>query len=245
MGESREMRRRAAGALAVVAIVAAAVLAFAGNPIPVVVAAAEEVLPEANTDGVLAYACLTAGGTYDICVTNPATGDFANVTNTGGLNETDPTWSPDGRAILAVSSASGGNNDQPQAPGDGELVRIDVTDPTNPGPIRGTGIQGFAPDWGPDGDLVFSRFSYPPPYHNRAPIEVVFTRYSEIWSASTASERFSARAATCGATPRGARTGSRSSPASARASHSTARRRRGVSCSGSRPPHGRHPVHSI
>ena len=181
MGESREMRRRAAGALAVVAIVAAAVLAFAGNPIPVVVAAAEEVLPEANTDGVLAYACLTAGGTYDICVTNPATGDFANVTNTGGLNETDPTWSPDGRAILAVSWASGGNNNQPQAPGDGELVRIDVTDPTNPGPIRGTGIQGFAPDWGPDGDLVFSRFSYPPPYHNRAPIEVVFTRYSEIW----------------------------------------------------------------
>ena len=179
MRDERAMRRRGVGVLATVAIVAAAVLVVGAETPNAVVDAAAETLPDATTDGVLAYACVTAAGTYDICVTNPATGEAVNVTNTAGINETDPTWSPDGRTLMAVSWTPGGNNIRPQAPGDGTLVKIDVTDPTDPGPILSTGIKGFAPDWGPRGDLVFSRFNSPPPFHNRAPIDVVFTRYSE------------------------------------------------------------------
>ena len=173
------LRIRHLAALVAAALVVSVVVAVDDVTSPTA-DAAEEVLPVSSVDGVIAFACFEETG-YDICVTNPATGAFVNVTETAGIHETDPSWSPDGRKIIAASWSVGGTS-QLDTPADAELVTIDVGDLTDPGPIRSTGIRGFAPAWGPDGNLAYARYiGDEGPFHNRYPIEVMFARYSEIW----------------------------------------------------------------
>ncbi|MGK2950649.1 MAG: Ig-like domain-containing protein, partial [Acidimicrobiales bacterium] len=158
------------GALLVLGV-AAGTLALAPAP----VAAAEGDLDLTGVDGVLAYTCHVGDG-YDICLERPSTGEWWNITETPGVNESDPSWSPEGDRLVAVrwDPAAAGNHNAFQ-PAASELVTIDVSDPEDPTTTT-TGITGFMPAWGSGGRIAFSRFQFPEATWNRAPIETVVAK---------------------------------------------------------------------
>ena len=122
--------------------------------------------------GTVAYEC---GG--DVCITDLDRGDRINVTNTPGWIESDPTWTSDGRTIVAVQAPNETRLFRPQT---SVLVSIDVTDPRQPGQINPLGFAGFAPSLSPAGKLAFSRYVDATATWNRAPIEVVLAEYNEV-----------------------------------------------------------------
>jgi TolB protein len=59
----------------------------------------------------IAFTCVRAVGTSDICTVDVATGAVTNLTP-GGRNETGPDWSPDGQTIVFSSSSAGEGGDE-------------------------------------------------------------------------------------------------------------------------------------
>ncbi len=101
--------------------------------------------PALSPDGRAVALILSRDGNPELYVQSPPGGGFARVTRTPTAAESSPTWSPDGSQICYVSDESG----KPQL--------YIVSRAGGPGRrVTSRGVENVAPDWGPDGRIVFA-----------------------------------------------------------------------------------------
>lgn len=88
---------------------------------------------------------LSKDGNPDLYIMRLSDGSLTRITSTPRAVEASPCWSPDGRQIVYVSDQSGTPNLFIVSRGGGQ-----------PRQITSRGRQNVSPDWGPQGDIVFS-----------------------------------------------------------------------------------------
>ncbi|MBM4148696.1 MAG: hypothetical protein FJ224_06600 [Lentisphaerae bacterium] len=101
--------------------------------------------PDISRDGRTIALTLSKDGNPELYTLDSRSGRPTRLTNTRTAVEASPTWSPDGRQIAFVSDKSGRPQVYVMDRSGGEAIRITFR-----------GSENAAPDWGPDGRIVFS-----------------------------------------------------------------------------------------
>ncbi len=84
-------------------------------------------------------------GNPELCLIDPATGNWTRLTRTRSANEGQPAWAPDGKSLVYVS-------DESRNP---HLYIIDA-ETKEKRRLTSTGRQNVDPDWGDDGRIVYT-----------------------------------------------------------------------------------------
>ncbi|OGV57651.1 MAG: hypothetical protein A2283_02915 [Lentisphaerae bacterium RIFOXYA12_FULL_48_11] len=98
-----------------------------------------------SPDGSRIALVLSKDGNPDLFVMNSSGGNLVKITRTPYAAESSPSWAPDGDQIVFVSDKGGSPQLYVTGSGGGEAKRI-----------TWKGNENVAPDWGPDGRIVYT-----------------------------------------------------------------------------------------
>ncbi len=100
----------------------------------------------ASPDGSIMALILSQSGGVDLYVQNMATRKLTRITTSKSINESSPSWSPDGNSLVYVS-------DEGRVP---RIYTMDVHAKQGRRAIYSPEIrEGYAPEWGPDNQIAF------------------------------------------------------------------------------------------